>query len=100
MAGKSLKNIFNCIKQECMGAKPLTGDVLKNFREMFGIGDDIEGVFYNEYNIIFTDKQTYESIRYLIPNHETIASIEISEYNENFYIVRYFQDAVLNEVLV
>ena len=83
-----------------MGAKPLTGDVLKNFMEMFGIGDTIEGVFYNEYNIIFTDKKTYDSIRFLIPQHETIVTIEMPEYNESFFVVRYFQDTVLNEVLI
>jgi hypothetical protein len=90
---------ISILNQECAGAKKLEGDKLSSFIKMFGIGDELGDIFYNEYNMIFLDKQTFENIRYLVPQHEVVVSFEALEYNEFIFVIRYFQDTVLSEAL-
>lgn len=86
------------LHQECASAKKLDGDLRKNFIEMFNIGNELGDIYFNEYNLIFFDKETFESVRYLIPQHEVVVSFEANEYKEFIYVIRYFQDSVLSEV--
>ena len=100
MEENEILGFMELITQECTPLKKLEGKVLENFKNMFGFEDDIEGVYYNEYNLAFTNREAFDSIKYLVPQHELLISVEMPEFNEHFYVIRYFQDTILNELLV
>jgi hypothetical protein len=97
---ENVDNVYEILKNETMGMKKLDGKVLSDFRDMFQFNDEVSNVFYNEFNLLFLDKVEFENIRYLIPQHEVIVMVEIPEYNEFIAVIRYFQDVILNEILI
>jgi hypothetical protein len=85
---------------ECSDAKLLAGDNLAKFCELFGIdSEDIGDIYYNKFNIIFTDKNTYDRLKYYMPQNDLFMMFESEEYNSSFYVMRYYNDYALKEAL-
>jgi hypothetical protein len=86
------------IQEELHKAKKLRGTKLDKFKQYYGISTLDGDLFYTNRNLIITSKYDYALIRNLILPENHVLIYDIAEYGLHISVMRYMNDANLNEV--
>lgn len=97
-----LKEILNHLKDgindNIKKAIKLEGEKLKRFCEIFNQPEDIS-IYYTDYNIIFTNQETYESLEYLVKKSSIVMEVKIKTHNVFVIVYEYISDAMFENYL-
>jgi len=99
----SIKNILQqsleIIKTELLKSKKLSTKQLNKFKSIYGLSDIDGEIYVNPFNIILTSSSDYENIKYVIQEEDKVVILEIAEYGLSLYIIRKFNNLMLDEAL-
>jgi len=104
MEENSVNSVLKAIKSECNKAKKVEGDVFENLVNAFALSKEdseaLKDVYYTKFNMIYTSPESLSQLRYIFNLKEEVIKIEIPEYDSGLFVMRYFHDTALNNILV
>lgn len=90
-------SIQNLLSIELDGLVQLEGETLITFNKTFGIQES-EPVFFGNVNLVVTSPTHFNVLR-LVQGIEIVLKIEIPEYNQFLYVLRFFNNEFLSMLL-
>ena len=95
---ESLSLVKDGLQEELAKVKRLKGKPLKEFKNVFDIEEDID-VFFNDFNIIITELETYQLLAPYLGEDTLVMKIEIPEHNSYLWVHQYFNKRIFNDYL-
>ena len=95
---ESLKHIQDGIKSELKKAIKLEGEKLQNFVNIFNVAEDSK-VYFNRYNLIFTEEETYDELKPFLKDENLILKIQIKSFNSNLWVYEIINDPLFDQFL-
>ena len=80
-------------------ARPLSSDQLQRFRDYFAMGERVDGLYYNDFNLIIADRQTFDELQNFIKGSAITTRFESIEHNLFVVVYPYFNDALIRQAL-
>ena len=93
-----LKQCTEELRIELANLKLLKGKNFKIFKDIFSI-DGEPKIYFNSYNIVFTDTLLYDQLRPFLGQKSLIILIELFESNSHIWVHQYFNDQIFNDYL-
>lgn len=96
---EKLKQIYTLVANEMLDYKKISESQLETMKAMFGTYGISDEIYYNSFNLMFLKRSDYATLSFLFPEGDVFLSIDLPEYDTGIFVVRYFNDSALTNLL-
>lgn len=99
MIFQKLEAISELVVGESANIKKLEDHKIEKLCQMFGMQLKPKELFYNEFNLFFTDPKEFEVFKFMLPDSAQVITLEVPEYDEYLFVLRYVNDSIISSIL-